>query len=314
LQTRTAFTDYLPEKSDVTQAYETVQNDYPALVAPSIVVVADTTPDEAKDLYDHLSGLADVGYVTAPTALSDDANRSVINVHVDIENQVGQQVTDDVIELRGHDPGYGIQIGGPAALQYDFMHSIIDRAPLALAIMIVAVFLLLFLMTGSLMVPLKAIIINALSLFASLGVTTFIFMNGLVGMPKVMGMETFILVCTACFGFGLAMDYEVFLISRIKEFWDKGLPNDEAVERGLQRSGRIITSAAAIIVAVFIGFTFGEMIPIKEIGVALAATVVIDATLVRMLLVPATMTVLGKYNWWAPKPFRWLYSKLHIVH
>jgi len=180
--------------------------------------------------------------------------------------------------------------------------------------MICAVFILLFLMTGSLIVPIKALIINSLSLLASLGTTSFIFEHGLFGMPKVLGMETFIIVCGICFGFGLAMDYEVFLLARIKEFWDAGLPNDEAVEKGLQRSGRIITSAAAIIVAVFIGFTFGHMGAIKQIGVMLAITVLTDATLVRLLLVPSTMTILGKWNWWAPRPLRFVYEHMKIIH
>jgi RND superfamily putative drug exporter len=314
LQTRTAFTDYLPPNNDVTRAYDSIDADYPALQQSSIVVLADAPPSSTGDLVKHLEGLTDVDYVSAPTVLPTDSGRTLINVHVDVANQVGSEVTGYVKDLRAYDAGFGVEIGGSAALQMDFVQSIIDRAWAAGLIMVLAVFVLMFLMTGSLIVPLKAIIINSLSLLASLGATTFIFMNGLLGMPKVMGMETFILVCGLCFGFGLAMDYEVFLLTRVKEFWDKGLTNDEAVERGLQRSGRIITSAAAIIVAVFIGFTFGEMVPIKEIGVALAATVVIDATLVRMLLVPATMTVLGKWNWWAPKPLHWVYSRLKIVH
>jgi RND superfamily putative drug exporter len=116
------------------------------------------------------------------------------------------------------------------------------------------------------------------------------------------------------FGFGLAMDYEVFLLSRIKELWDAGATNDEAVRLGLQRSGRIITSAAVIIIVVFTGFVFGKLLVIKEVGFSLAVAVLIDATLVRMLLVPATMTLLGRYNWWAP---RWLVRstrRLSIEH
>jgi len=314
MQVRTAFTDYMPEEAASTQGYNLLQKNYPALMAPTIVVVADRPPDKVDGLFKHLSELADVDFVSPPAALQDDAGRSVISVHIDVENQVGSQITKAVTDLREYDAGYPILVGGPAALQHDFVRSILDSAPLALTIMVLAVFLLMFLMTGSVIVPVKAIIINSFSLLASLGATSFIFMNGWFGMPKVMGMETFIIVCALCFGFGLAMDYEVFLIARIREYWDAGTGNDEAVERGLQRSGRIITSAAAIIVAVFIGFTVGKMVPIKEIGVALAITVITDATLVRMLLVPATMTILGKWNWWAPKPMRLLYDKLKIVH
>ena len=317
LSVRTAFVDYLPEGKTETVAYNTVQDDYPDMVAASITIVADKPASDTaglKSLIDHLNSIDDVDRVSDPVPLIDDDQRCSISVHIDVENQVGDQVTDDVKQLRDYDPGYEILVGGPAALQLDFVQSIIDRSPWTLGIMVLAVFVLMFLMTGSLIVPLKAIIINSLSLLASLGATSFIFMHGYLGMPTVMGMETFIIVCAVCFGFGLAMDYEVFLIARIKEFWNQGLENDLAVERGLQRSGRIITSAAAIIVAVFVGFTFGDMVPIKEIGVALAITVVTDATLVRMLLVPATMTILGKWNWWAPKPLRAVYERLHIVH
>ena len=172
----------------------------------------------------------------------------------------------------------------------------------------------MFLMTGSAIVPIKALIINVFSLVASLGTTAWLFENGHLGLPQVEGMETFVVACALAFGFGLAMDYEVFLLARIKEYWDAGYDNEMAVERGLQRSGRIITSAAAIIIAVFLGFVAGEMLAIKQVGVALAIVVVTDATLVRMLLVPATMTILGKWNWWAPKWMTRLYQRFGIVH
>jgi len=189
-------------------------------------------------------------------------------------------------------------------------HHAAERAPWAALIVVVAVFVLLFCMTGSLVVPLKALIINALSLIASLGLTSWLFENGHLGLPQTPGLQTFIVACLAAFGFGLAMDYEVFLLARMTEYWEAGHDNDDAVARGLQRSGRIITSAAAIIIAVFLGFVTGEMISIKEIGVGLAIMVAADATLVRLLLVPATMTVLGWWNWWAPSPLKRLYGRV----
>ena len=298
LQLRTDTNDYLPKGMPATEAYNTLQENYPAMESSSIIVIADQTPDGTAALFQHLQALQDVDYVSQPAPLASDTSRTVINVHIDAENQVGPEITGMVKDLRAYDAGYDLMVGGPAALQYDFIQSIVDRAPIGITILVLAVFLLMYLMTGSIIVPLKTMIINALSLVASLGVTSYIFMHGYLGMPKVMGIETFILVCGVCFGFGLAMDYEVFLVARIKEFWNAGYSNDEAVERGLQRSGRIITSAGAIIVAVFIGFTFGQMVPIKQIGVILAVMVVTDVTLVRMLLVPATMTILGKWNWW----------------
>jgi RND superfamily putative drug exporter len=119
-------------------------------------------------------------------------------------------------------------------------------------------------------------------------------------------------VLVFAFAFGLSMDYEVFLISRVKELYDAGLRNDDAVRLGLQRSGRIITSAALLIVIVFAGFAAGRMVGIKEMGVALAVAVVVDVTLVRCLLVPATMTLLGDLNWWAPGPLRRLHDRIGL--
>ena len=161
-------------------------------------------------------------------------------------------------------------------------------------------------MTGSVLVPVKALVINLVSLTASLGVTAWIFQEGhledVLGFESVGGLESYVVAVVLAFGFGLAMDYEVFLISRVQELYEAGMSNDEAVRYGLQRSGRVITSAALIIVVVFLGFVAGELLVIKEVGVALAVTVILDATLVRMLLVPATMTLLADRNWWAP-PF-----------
>jgi RND superfamily putative drug exporter len=114
------------------------------------------------------------------------------------------------------------------------------------------------------------------------------------------------------FAFGLSMDYEVFLLSRVKELHDSGYDNDDAVALGLQRSGRIITSAALLIVIVFLGFAGGRMIGIKELGLSMSIAVVVDATLVRCLLVPATMTLLGELNWWAPGPLRRLHNRIGL--
>src|SRR5690606_28665426 len=137
---------------------------------------------------------------------------------------------------------------------------------------------------------------------------------GLLGFTAPRGIETYVVALVIAFGFGLAMDYEVFLLSRIKELWDRGETNDDAVRLGLQRSGRIITSAALIIIVVFGGFVFGEMLVIKEVGFALAVAVFIDATLVRLLLVPATMTLLGRYNWWAPRWLRAVHRRVALEH
>ncbi|WP_448629377.1 MMPL family transporter [Cellulomonas soli] len=215
-------------------------------------------------------------------------------------------------------PGLPRWVTGQAAAQSDFTTALADRAPWAAGIVALATLVLLFLMTGSVAIPIKALLTNVVSLAASLGVLVWVFqdghLSGLLGFTATGGIETYVVALVIAFGFGLAMDYEVFLLSRIKELHDGGASNDEAVRLGLQRSGRIITSAAAIIIAVFAGFVAGELLVIKEVGFALAVAVLIDATIVRLLLVPATMTILGKANWWAPKPLRALYRRVSITH
>jgi RND superfamily putative drug exporter len=175
-------------------------------------------------------------------------------------------------------------------------------------------FILLFGMTGSLLIPFKALLTNALSLAASLGIITWIFQEGhlekLLGFTSLGGIESYVVALVACFGFGLATDYEVFLISRIYENHHAGMNNNDSVVYGLQRSGRIITSAAIVIIAVFLGFAMGELLVIKQIGLGFALGVLLDATIVRVLLVPATMTILKNLNWWAPKPLARLHAAL----
>ena len=197
---------------------------------------------------------------------------------------------------------------GQPAFVNDFLDDVRTRGPWALGVVVVATFVLLFLLTGSLLVPLKALVLNVVSLGAAFGILVWGFQQGHLagpmGFSSTGGIEIGIPVLLVALGFGLSMDYEVFLLSRIKEFHDSGMPNDEAVAAGLQRSGRIITSAALIIVIVFAGFAAGELLVIKETGIGLAVTVAVDATLVRLVLVPATMTLLGEWNWWAPGPLR----------
>ncbi len=318
LELRNNFTDYIPDDSPVSTAYDFIQRDFPGLATPAIqaVVDADSDSDAVIEYVDHIVNLPGVEDV-AVSDLAEHDGMSLIEVRVEYEDSAGPEVTQLVREMRelevrstqagdtGTEPA-GVEIetwvGGPAANQLDFRTTVTSQLPLALAAVALAVMVLLFLMTGSVIVPIKALIINGLSILASLGVTVAIFENGWLGVPPSPGLETFIVVCMIAFGFGLSMDYEVFLLARIKEFWDAGESNDNAVAKGLQRSGRIITSAAAIVIAVFIGFAMGDMVAIKQIGVGLAIMVAVDATLTRMLLVPATMTVMGKWNWWAPKP------------
>ena len=311
LTLRNNFADYIPQGTSTRTAFDAIQKDYPALAVPSIEAVVDVPLAEVAPVVDKVTGVAGVSTVR-PTALAGDASKTVLDIHVESADQAGPTVIAAVADLRALDVGHQMWVGGNAAMQEDFTHSLVQDSPRALTVVVVAVMVLLFLMTGSLLVPLKALVINSMSLLASLGVTTLLFEHGFLGLPKTAGLETFIVACMVAFGFGLAMDYEVFLLARIKEYWDRGLDNDRAVEHGLQRSGRIITSAAAIIIAVFIGFATGQLLAIKEIGVALAIMVATDATITRLLLVPATMTLLGRWNWWAPAPLRRLYERIGL--
>ncbi|WP_461013088.1 MMPL family transporter [Trueperella pyogenes] len=311
LSMRSNFMEYIPTHTSASRAYTAMQ-DYRQLATPSVTVIAQTTPENTADLVEYIQKIDSVAWVLDPAPFTD--HETIVKFYMNVDDQVGPEVTKAVENLRSFETSYVKSVGGPAALQLDFTNSIKEGAPVAAAVVALAVLILLFLMTGSVIAPIKALLINALSLMAGMGATVFVFENGLFGLPQTVGLETFVVATALAFGLGLAMDYEVFLIARIKEYWDAGYNNDTAVEKGLQRSGRIITSAAAIIVAVFIGFIFGDLLAIKQVGVALALIVIIDATLVRMLLVPATMTILGKWNWWAPRPLKVVYEKFKLVH
>ena len=233
----------------------------------------------------------------------------------------GEPTSDEAQELvttiRATPAPFETLTTGQAAAQIDFLDSMAARAPYAVGLVVLGTLVLLFLMTGSLVIPIKALLLNVISLGAALGVVVWIFqeghLEGLLNFSSVGAVESIVPFLVLAFGFGLSMDYEVFLLSRIVEFHREGHENDRAVSLGLQRTGRIITSAALLICIVFAGFVAGDILIIKEMGVALVAAVLIDATLVRMLLVPATMTVLGRWNWWAPAPLRRLHERFGIT-
>jgi RND superfamily putative drug exporter len=218
--------------------------------------------------------------------------------------------------LRDNRPDYSTYVTGSAAFLIDFQHTITSRLPWALLLIAMATFVLLFLMTGSVLVPLKALVMNVLSLGATFGALVWVFQEGHLSGPLNFdafgAIELWVPIVVFVFAFGLSMDYEVFLLSRIKECYEECGDSDTAVANGLQRSGRIITSAGILVVIVFAGFSLGNNLGIKEMGVALAVAVVIDVTIVRTLLVPATMTLLGDMNWWAPPALRRLHNRFGL--
>ncbi|GIG54636.1 MMPL family transporter [Demequina activiva] len=337
LEVRNSQLELLPADNERRQFFDGFEGRYPALASPDLTVVAAASPQELDAwlagepaALEHVTGVvpaepielvpnSDGEIPVQPGAETAAApSLSVARISTDIEDQGSAAATDLVRDLRALDAPFDMYVGGTAAIQVDFVDTLIAGAPWAAALVIVATFVLMFLMTGSLLVPLKTLAINALSLAAALGVLSWIFteghLEGALGFVSAGGVETYVLVMVLAFGFGLAMDYEVFLIARIKELVDAGVPNDEAVRLGLQRSGRIITSAAAVIVLVFLGFAAGELLVVKQVGVGLAFAVFLDATVVRMLLVPATMTLLGEWNWWSPAPLRRLHERVSLRH
>jgi RND superfamily putative drug exporter len=313
MQLRSDGIQLLPESSAQRQFFTDMADNYPAAASPEVTVVADAPVNEVRAWADRVARMDGVESVDPPQRRGD---LVVLGVRTDGADPMSQAARDVVHELRADRPDFPTWVTGQAAGLVDFTGDLKERAPIAIGAVVLATFVLLFLMTGSLLVPLKALVMNIVSLGASLGVLVWIFQDGhfqnLLGFTSPGGIEAFVPALTLAFGFGLAMDYEVFLLSRIVEQRHLGANNDLAVERGLQRSGRIITSAALIIIIVFAGFIAGQLLVIKEVGVALAVAVFIDATLVRMLLVPATMTLLGEWNWWAPAYLRKVYRRFGL--
>ncbi len=216
---------------------------------------------------------------------------------------------------QGVGDGGTVLVGGETAIDVDVIQFIYSQAPWAVAAVVVMTYVLLFLLTGSVVLPLKAVILNFLSIGASFGALVFVFQQGhfasLLGFTP-QSLDPSIPVILFSIVFGLSMDYEVLLVSRMHEEYIRLGDNTAAVASGLARTGRLITGAAAIMFAVFMAFGLAEVVIIKAIGIGLAIAVAIDATIVRSLVVPAVMRLLGDLNWWAPRPLRWLYDRIGI--
>jgi RND superfamily putative drug exporter len=302
----------LPRQFESRQFVDLLDSRFTDRGTEPILVVADASLPQMQAYAATLDTLDGVLTVRAPEQTGDLVTLEVVP---DGSSQ-GETARRLVSDLRENRPDFPTWVTGDAAILVDFNTEVSRAIPWALGLVVLATFCLLFLMTGSVLVPAKALVMNTLSLCATFGALVWIFpdghLSGLLGFTPTGGLETWVPVIVFAFAFGLSMDYEVFLLSRVKELYDAGYSNDEAVVLGLQRSGRIITSAALLVVIVFAGFAAGKMLGVKEMGLALAVAVAIDATLVRCLLVPATMTLLGDWNWWAPQPLRRLHDRLGL--
>ncbi|WP_323368707.1 MMPL family transporter [Ornithinicoccus halotolerans] len=320
----------LPAGAEQRVFAEDLAEDYPALAFPAVTVVAQEEPQQVADwVHDEVGDHPGVTAVTDPqqhgppppgvtaAALPD---RELVEVHVQVDGGVQGDTAREVtaaLRAAAGEAGFPVWVGGQASSLADFTEAVAGGGPWAALWIVGATFVLLFLLTGSVVIPVKALLLNIVSLGASLGILVWVFQQGhleqLLGFTSVGGIESVIPLLVLAFGFGLAMDYELFLLSRIIELHEQGLDDDTAVRLGLQRSGRIITSAALVMVIVFAGFAMGDMLVIQETGFALALAVAIDATLVRMVIVPATMTMLGRWNWWAPRYLRRAHERFGIT-
>ncbi|HEX5512499.1 MAG TPA: MMPL family transporter, partial [Actinomycetales bacterium] len=253
---RSSSVDLLPTDDPERQFFETLRERFPGSDSPTVQVVGRATPQQMTGMAEKLSGAPGVARVDTPQAL--DPDYSLVNVYSVDADPGAPEGRAVVREARDISPGYPTWVDGQPAHLVDFTESLAKRAQWAIGVVVLATFVLLFLMTGSVLIPIKALLMNVMSLGASLGVLVWIFqeghLRGLLDFASAGGIETSIPPLVLAFAFGLAMDYEVFLLARIKESHDAGLSNDDAVVAGLQRTGRIITSAALIVVAVCLAF------------------------------------------------------------
>ncbi|MCW3817569.1 MMPL family transporter [Micromonospora sp. DR5-3] len=269
---------------------------------PAVRVVARTDPGTLQGWAQKWSGDAEVARVGQAEAEAPGLSSVAFDVRGDSQDEAAR---DLVLRMRADRPTGGESwVTGDAAILLDLLGRIYRGLPAAIAVTLGAMLVLMLLMTRSLLVPLKAVLMNVLSLGATYGVLTLIFQHGVLAGPldtlTIGGLTPYLLVTVFAFAFGFSMDYEVFLLGRIKEYVDSGMETNVAVRRGLQRTGGIVTSAALLMMIVFGCFGAASLGDIEQIGVGLFVAILIDATIVRCLLVPATMTLLGRWNWWAP--------------
>jgi len=312
----------LPASTESRQVAEAIDRDFaPNVASPIEAIVSLPEPVTASG-----SRTALEGYVAAVRALPGVTSAQVTGAAVSTARvSVGYQTPaistesrELVQQIRELPPPSGgtVLVGGQTAELVDLLHSVGSRLPWMALIVGVTTFVVLFLAFGSVVLPVKAVLMNLLSLSASFGALVWIFqeghLSGLLGFTSTGSVEATQPILVLAILFGLSMDYEVFLMSRIREEYDRTGDNTAAVATGLQRTGRIITSAALLLIVVIGAFSTSGISFIKLIGVAMFIAILVDATVVRTLLVPATMRLLGRANWYAPRSLRRLYARYGI--
>lgn len=305
----------LPADAPPRVVAERIQTEFPGgSVAPVGVLLSGTDAAGARDFADQVSRLPGVTGVE----VSANQGRSAL-LSVTYPGEPTGPVAEDVVRLVRALPapaGAEVLVGGRPAADLDMLDSLTSRLPLMAGIMAAATLVLLFLAFGSVLLPVKAVLMNLISIGASFGVVVWIFQDGHLAdwlhFTPTGFIEPSNPILMLAVLFGLATDYEVFLLSRVREEWDRTGDNTASVAAGLQYTGRIITAAALLLAVVVAGFATGGVVFIKLIGIGMIVAIAVDATLVRALLVPATMRLLGRWNWWAPGPLARVYRRYGI--
>jgi RND superfamily putative drug exporter len=301
----------VPEGKESRQVTDVLANDFTANLESPIGV---TVPAEAGGVVARQARALDGALaVSRPQPLDQGEAYLQVTPRDGALTPAAQQTARELRAISASEAGE-TRVSGATAEFIDFKASLLDNAPLIGLLIASTTMLLLFLLTGSVVLPLKTLIMNALSIGAAIGITVLVFAEGigagLFGYDGPAALETALLVVVGATTFGLATDYAVLVLARIKEYHDLGHSNEESVALGIDRTGRVITAAAMLLAVVFIAFTTGSIFFMKQVGVAQAVAVAIDASIVRALLVPALMKMLGDWNWWAPRPLRRLHRRL----
>jgi len=306
----------VPEGLSSRTVGDALASDFPGQDSSPVVLVAEGAPgdgQQVRQLASQVDGTAGIESVQSPEYLGS----STWRIEAVAEGTAAGEAARNAVEtIRAEPAPLPVLVGGEAAEFIDQQQGIGGRLPLAIILLAGLTFVVLWLMTGSVVLPLKALVMNALTVGSTLGLLTLVFqdgrLEGLLGYTSEGGIEPTNFLITATLVFALSTDYGVFLLGRIKEAYDSGMDNREAVATGLGRTGAVVT-AAAILLAVAIGaFVTSEVSFIKQIGVGVALGVLIDAFVVRALLVPSLMALLGPWNWWSPKPLRRLHARIGI--
>lgn len=303
----------LPTSTSSRQVADILANDFPDSSKSTVYVIADAPADDSAQVPALVDQIRALPSVTGADAAPAGSGHWRIDVHTTDGGLVAS--TLDVVKgIRSLESPLHVEVGGSSATFIDLQSSLAAHLPIAIAIVITATVLLLFLMTGSVVLPLKAVVMNALTLSAAFGVLVLIFqdgnLSGLLDFISQGALESTQPVLLFAIVFGLSTDYGVFLLSRIKEARDAGETNSEAVAIGLGRTGRVVTAAALLFCVAIGAFATSQIVFIKELGIGTAAGVILDATIVRAFLVPSLMGLLGRWNWWAPSPLRRVHNRI----